>query len=504
MNQRSIKLAAAGLLTICSIGSAQAQDQTDALRFSFLQPQGTARSIGFGNTLGSVGGDFTALSVNPAGIGIYRKSEVVFSPSMMFNNVDGTYLGNKQSDNGQHFAISNFGAVFTHAARGRHYDQSNWKSFSFAIGMNRMADFTRDYTYQGNNTTSSGSWVFENDANRYPGDIDQPNSGSPGYLGYQSYLLDTTTFSNGDKGYRSVINPSATDPVGQRMNVKERGGISEFLLSWGGNYQEKLMLGATVGIPVVRYVRESTYKEYDLSGDPNNSFDNYVYTDNLRTTGVGINAKLGFIYKPIEYFRFGGAIHTPTYIGLHDRQERGIVANTENFGGIRSVGVPDNTYDYSLTTPWKAVASATALFGPYGFITVDYEYVDYSSSRFNFDGADRDYETYVNDQIKSSYRGASNIRAGIELKFDFLSLRGGFGYYGNPYDDKVYKDGERYDFSGGIGFRMRHSFIDLGFVHHQFKNTEQPYTVPYAGIMTPTAALKTNQTNAVLSFGWKF
>ena len=111
-----------------------AQDAGDALRFSNTEVQGTARSIGFGNTLGSVGGDFSSLSVNPAGIGIYRKSEMMITPSMMFNNVSGDYLGNNEANNGQHFSISNFGMVFTHAARGRRYDASNWKSFSFAIG----------------------------------------------------------------------------------------------------------------------------------------------------------------------------------------------------------------------------------------------------------------------------------------------------------------------------------------------------------------------------------
>ena len=502
MKQRFIMIAATGMLATGAL-LVKAQDQSDALRFSLLQPQGTARSIGFGNALGSVGGDFTTLSVNPAGIGIYRKSEVMFTPSMMFNNVDASYLGNKQSNSGQHFSISNFGAVFTSAARGRNYDRSSWKSFSFGIGMNRMADFTRDYTYQGNNSTSSGSWVFEDDANRYPYDIDRNGSNTPGYMGYQAYLLDTGTI-NGRSGYVSVINPTAANPVNQRMNVKERGGISEFLMSWGGNYEDKLLLGATIGVPYVRYLRETTYQERDLSGNTNNDFDNYTYTDNLRTTGVGINAKLGFIYKPIDYFRIGGAIHTPSLIGLHDRQERGLTANTENFGGIRNVSVPDNTYDYSLTTPWRAIASVTAMFGRYGFFTVDYEYVDYSSSRYNFRNADGDYESFINEQIRNSYRGASNIRAGIELKFDFLSLRGGFGYYGNPYKESVYKDGERYDFSGGLGFRMKHSFIDLGFVHHQYKNLETPYTVPYSGIMQPTAQLRTNQTNAVMTFGWKF
>jgi hypothetical protein len=288
--------------------------------------------------------------------------------------------------------------------------------------------------------------------------------------------------------------------------VRERGGISEFLMSFGGNYEEKLMLGATVGLPYVRYVREKSIQETDQSGNPDNDFDYFTYNERLRTTGVGINAKLGFIYKPIDYFRIGGAFHTPTYYGLHDLTETGVNANTENFGGYTSVQAQDREYDYTLTTPWRAVASATALFGKYGFVTFDYEYVDYASSRFRLDGGDRDYERSINDGIKDSYRGASNLRAGLELRFDFLSLRGGVGYYGDPYKKSMdnYVNGERWDFSGGIGFRFNHTFLDLGFIHHQYKNTDQAYVVPYNNYISPTAQLKTNQDNAVVTVGWKF
>ncbi len=507
MRKRLIRWSAAGMIAAGCAYSAYAQEPADALRFSMLQPQGTARSIGFGNALGSIGGDFSSLSVNPAGIGIYRKGEFMITPSLMFNNVDsrpnnnGGFSGAKSSDDGQHFSISNMGLVLTSSKRGRDYDRGGWKAGSFAIGFNRLADFTRDYNYTGTNTSTSASWVFESDANQNGVN----NNALEGHLGYQSYLLDTATLSGGRAGYRSVVDPSADAPIRQRTNVRERGGISEFLMSFGGNYEEKLMLGATVGFPYVRYVREKTIDETDLSGDPDNNFNSFSYYEKLRTTGLGINAKLGLIYKPIDYFRIGLAFHTPTYFGLHDYTDASVAANTENFAGYNTAQ-GSREYDYNLTTPWRAIASASALFGRYGFVTFDYEYVDYASARFRMDNADRDYERAVNDGIRQSYRGASNLRAGIELRFDFLSLRGGIGYYGDPYkkDAANYVNGERWDFSGGLGFRFNHTFIDLGFIHHQYKNTDEPYTVPYSNYIAPTTALTTGQNNGVLTVGWKF
>jgi len=487
--------------------AAFSQDERDALRLSNLQPQGTARSIGFGSALGSIGGDFSSLAVNPAGIGIYRSSEMMITPSLTFSNTNSDYSGNSASQSGSHFSLGNIGIVATRVARGRRKEHSDWTAVSFGFGLNRMADFTRDYTYQGTNSTSSGSFVFENDANTY-GRSGNGQIVYPADLGYESYLLDTTS---GGK-YVSVVNP-ALYPVRQTTTVHERGGISEMDLTLGGAYHDKLMLGATLGVPFVHYLRDKTFYEQDISGNTNNDFDYFRYTDNLKTDGTGINLKLGLIYKVNDYFRFGAAIHTPTEFYLTDVDNQSVTANTENFAvsqgasSVNTATAAENQYNYRITTPWRGVISGSGLFGKYGFFTVDYEYVDYSSSMVHFDQDNKDYETAVNNAIKSTYKGASNVRAGVEVRLQNLMLRAGFGYYGNPYQGSSVS-AERLDFSGGIGFRFERTFIDLGFVHHDYKMSEQPYQLPmdgvYTGIVVPTATLNTGANNAVMTFGFKF
>lgn len=477
--------------------AAHAQDESDALRFSMLSPTGTARAIGIGSALGSVGGDFSALSVNPAGIGIYRRGEVMFSPSLTFNKVNSDYSGRTFDDNGASFSFSNAGAVFTHTPRGQKYNSSNWKAVSFGIGINRMADFTRNYTYSGTNHENSASWVFEADANNNGVNAE----GSPGWLGWNSYLLDTL-----GGGYISVVDPQ-NYPGGIRQTnlVKERGGISELALSLGGNYQEKLMLGATVGIPVLRYARTKQFKEQAVD-NPYNDFSNYTYTEDLLTTGTGINLKLGAIFIPTPNFRIGLALHTPSYIALNDQSNNSITANTQGFGGINSVNAPENIYEYSITTPWRAVVSGTGMLGKYGFVTLDYEYVDYSATRYNFNSADRDYEQYINQNIRDMYQAASNIRLGVEARLEGLGLRAGFGYYGNPYKNNQYADGQRLELSAGVGYRFAGgTFLDFGFRHRWYKNPDVPYVLSYTNVgAVPTADLSTGQNAAVLTLGWKF
>ena len=493
----NLKQTLAAALTVLAL-PAFAQDAGDALRYSFLSPQGTARSIGFGSALGSVGGDFTGLSVNPASIGIYRKSEFMVTPFLSVNGADATYQGEGNQDAGARFVVSNVGAVFTAVPKGRRYKNASWKAVSFGVGLNRMADFSRNYTYSGLNESNSASFVFEEDANSNFNNID--DNTRPAYLGYQSYLLDTF---NG--GFISVVNPSQTGGIRQTNSVNERGGINELVFSLGGNYQEKLMLGATVGIPLLRYIRERSYTEDDNSGDNNNDFANFTYNEYLKTTGAGLNLKLGAIYRPNEFVRFGAAIHTPTWYSMTDVSRTSITANTEGFGGTQNIEAPERQYDYNLTTPWRAILSATGFLGKNGFVSLDYEYVDYASTRFSFSGsADQQYERTINQNIRNTYQGASNIRGGLEIRLDQLALRAGAGYYGNPYQ-RTTNGGERIDLSAGIGFRFAHSFLDLGYVHRFYDNNEQPYTTGYSNVgAVPTAKLNNSINNVALTVGWKF
>jgi hypothetical protein len=506
---RRIAIALTAALSAASF-IAQAQDESDALRYSLLSPQGTARSMGFGNALGSVGGDISTLSVNPAGIGIYRSSEILITPVLRFSTTDGNFLGSSASDNNTRFTINNFGAVFTNVQRGKRYEKSDWKTFSFGFGVNRLADFNRNYAYSGVNSgahSSSASEVFVVDADYNPDNLNY--EGTPAWFGYQSYLID---YDSANGGW--YTNVPYWGNLRQQRYVRERGGLNEYFLSFGGNYREQLMLGLTVGINSLRYIREASFTEVD-EDNYSSVFDNFTLSERLSTTGVGINAKIGAIYKPVDQFRAGVAIHTPTAFGISETYDQSLLAYTEGYAPEDYLlTAPRNEFSYSLTTPWRAVLSGTAMLGKMGFFSVDYEYVDYRSARYRFRSEDvawaatyRELETAINASIRNAYQAASNVRAGLELRFEPLLVRAGFGYYGSPY--KNYSGGNRLDFSAGLGFRFDQSFfMDLGFRHSRLKQQEQPYALPttggYENVIVPVATLSNSATNVALTLGFKF
>ena len=501
------------LLVLLSTFSNKAfsQDENDALRYSFLMPGGTARSMGFGSALGSVGGDFTSLSVNPAGIGIYRRSEIMFTPSLKLNNVEGNYLRESDDDHYTRFNFNNAGVIFSRAERGKRYEKSNWKAVSFGFGFNRLADFNRSYSYGGlmqgpltSNTHSSFSEVFVADANANPANA--TTTGTLANLGYESFLI------NPDSSFSSFSTLANWETgLNQLRAVQERGGVNEILFSLGGNYKEKIMIGATLGLPSLRYTSERFFEEADASGDPDNDFESFRYRESLSTTGRGVNLKLGVIVKPSDAFRFGVAIHTPTWwYRMSEVYNSSLTTNTENFKSVINpsdinpitvVDAPENRFEYSLTTPWRGILSGTVMMGQYGFITADYEYVDYKSMRYNFDNEFTLAESARNKVIRNTFQGASNFRIGIEGRMDNIFLRGGFGYYGNPYKSGDY-DFSRMNISAGLGYRTGSFFTDLAFVHTFFKEFETPYTLP-APVVTPSARLNNRLNNLALTIGWK-
>jgi len=520
---RSFRLVTLPALLLSSLGM-HAQDVREAYNFSNLTVQGTASSMGYGNALGSLGGDFSAVSVNPAGLGIYGVSEIAITPSVHIGSANSTYSGTSTTDNSGNFNINAFSMVFTQKARGHHSRHKNWKAVSFAIGMNRTADFNRSYEYQGNNATSSASLAFESDANLNTAGVNQYSS-TLGALGYNSYLLN----QNASGQYVTTV--PFSEGITQMKSLDESGGINEFVMALGANYKNKLMLGITVGMPTINYQSNSTYTESssDVNATTNPSgFTSFNYNQSENVTGLGVNAKIGAIYKFTNFFRIGLALHTPTFYSISDVTKTSMYVNNDSTGASSGYnGVfARNTFDYTLTTPWKGVLSATFTLNKLGFITADYEYVDYSTMRYGFGGGidqatGNSYQSEqdaINQNIQKSFQGVSNFRIGAGFNVTkFFIVRVGAGYYGNAYTaygeaNNLDYTTQRIDLNAGIGFHMKkHFFADLGLVHSMYQGMEQPYNINYSGVVStttvatiPQATTNYSINNMALTMGFRF
>ncbi len=490
---------------------AQGQTEADALRYSQLTTGGTARVQAIGGAAGSLGGDVTSLSVNPAGIGLYKTNEFDFTPGLLSASNQSNYLGTSASASKSNFYIANAGIIFASNPTGA--DQAGWKNITFGISVNRLANFNGNIYYTGTNSQTSyadnyleqlqGQTDVTGAEQNYPyGPSEAINTG---LIGPQ---VDSTNHPTGN--WESIVPVSSG--IKQENSISSSGGLNELSLGIAGNYNDRFYIGGSLNIPTIKYNSTQTFQETNLN-DKSSPLNYYSVSNFLSTDGIGINGKLGLIYKVNDAFRLGLAFHTPTIYSMNDTYSTSMTTVTKDQGTLTNTtediqgGYPGQ-YSYSLTTPWRAVASATYVFGSsedvkaqHGFITADYEYVNYADAAFHFSGTDAAQSDALNTSIQNLYKAASNFRVGAELKFDVLAIRAGFAYYGSPYRD-VSVDGSRMLYSGGIGYRNHGMFADLTYVYGNLYNIDQPYLV--AQNSPAPARITTGANNMLMTVGFKF
>jgi len=469
------------------------QNVSDALRYSRIFYGGTARFQGMGGAFGALGSDFSVIATNPAGLGIYKSSEISVTPSVSINPSSSEFDGQIGTDTKTVFALGNFGFVFT-IKPSKKNKTGGFQNFNIGFGMNRQNDYnTRLFMHGANNSSSMMTdWVnILNNQFLSPDDINQ------------KYPFDIALATNANLIYlddtlnRKYANDAPNGGVYQQKFVTTWGSINEFDFSFGANFEDKLYFGATIGIPTIRYYEESQYEEFD-NGDTIPYFKYLSYYQSLETHGTGINFKAGVIYRPANWIRIGASIHTPTYYGnMKDSWASDMFASFDSLGSTPQYS-PLGYYEYHMTTPFRAIGSLAFIIGQYGLVSAEYEYVNYNQARFSSWEGENTFSD-ANDEIKTSYKAPLNIRFGTEWKIQDFRLRGGFGYYGTPYQSGI-NAGERYVASGGIGYRGKHLFADLTYVWSQ---TKQEYYFYDRNLVSPS--YNTLSTNTIMTtFGVRF
>ncbi len=480
------------LLIISSISLVNAQTAEDALRFSRVYYNGTARFNGLSGAFGAVGADFSTLATNPAGLGLYNGSEMTFTIAPSVGSTSSIYNGTSASDNQVNFGIGNFGFVFNASpyAKGQ---SGSIRKISVGIGFNRQNDFNNRVVIHGLNMENSMMQSYANTMNTKhvtPSTVQDTDPFDLG-LAYGANLIgynpDTRLFYC-DAPHGGLL---------QEKIINTSGSMNELDLSLGANIDDKLYLGMTIGVPSINYYESSSYSETKADTSVHNFYSlNYRY--DLHTHGSGVNLKFGVIYKPVNWARIGVSIHTPTwYPNLRDQWSGSMQSTFSDSTAWNATKYsPVGTYDYQLTTPFRAMGSLAFIIGQYGLVSADYEYVNYSQARFN--SAQDSYQD-VNSQIQSSYQSWGNIRIGTEWRLADFRVRGGFGYFSDPYKSQV-NNSERFQVSGGLGYRGKHFFADLAYV---WSRMSQDYYLYDPAMVKPSAI--TYNTNTVLaSIGVRF
>ncbi|MDH6357698.1 hypothetical protein [Parabacteroides sp. PF5-9] len=547
MRKTCIAIAA---LALCG-GVAFSQGPMDAFKYSQNDLIGTARYLGMGGAFGALGGDISAMKTNPAGLAVYRSSEVVTTLSLSTISTETNWFSNKESNNRTRVNFDNIAYV-------GYFPTSNDAGivgWNVGFAYNRLKNFRRNYSmsagaamssslgdYIASRATRVGKPYYDMDGS---GSYDPYGNGTDNdwlsVLGFNGGLIEPT--EDKDNAYYRAFGD--TDNAGwfnyaiddARLEVSESGAIDQYDISFGMNISDVLLLGATLAITDLTYDFNSRYDEFFEFND------NDFYLDNaLSTDGTGYAFNIGAIVRPVDYLRLGVAYNSPTWYKMTDYfygESASSLTYLNNNGQEVHQTKKDNTpnggyYEYEYRSPDKWLFSAAAIIGQSALVSVDYELVNYKNMRM-YDGAG--YANIdTNNDIKTTFGMGNTLRVGAEVKVTpQFAVRAGAAWASSSVKSDL-KDGVRngYDknknlvevvtvgtiphftldkgtsnYTIGLGYRFTPNFYsDLACVLTTYKEDAYAFSNIAGGIdgdvLSQAASLKTKNTRVALTLGYKF
>lgn len=486
-------------LTMFAPGIIQAQYQENALKFSEINVNGTARFQGLGGGHAALGGDASAITSNPAGLGFYTRSELSVTPGYYSGKSDSRFLSTSTTESTNQFFVGNASLVIANQNRDS-YRRSKWRGTAMGVSFNRQQTFNRSYSFAGNST---GKRFIDNivaSANTFSDDeldmglYEDPRTGEI-YLDYlEGVYFHLYAFDPENDQPNAPFVPVESGPVVPSGYVDNTGSHSQWTFSYAGNYDDKLYIGGSLGFNRITSSTNRMLDERYVSGEVFTSTRYEEWTD---MTGNGFNLTLGAIYKVTPDVQLGVNMSTPTFMRLQrSLYERASV----------EVKVPDDLptvgrthpwdFDYTQVGPFRASLGGTwFLPNQLGFITGSLDFVGYKGMSIRHN---RERDGVWND-LTGWYRNVVNPKVGAEFRFQTLRVRAGMAYFMDPYEGKLIDIVEdRMSFSSGLGYRGNRFFADLSMVLGSQRGAYQLFE------NSDTGTLTTKDVSGVLTVGFNF
>lgn len=481
----------------------QGQDMVDALRYSQLNFDGTARSAAMGNAIGALGGTFTSVVVNPAGLGLYRSGEFTVTPKSGQLSTETMYWQNNIEETDYKFTLDNISYVS--AIPMKQQTELGLVSVNLGLGYHRLKDFNNKNMIAGNAVNGSYMDYFADNANR---------GIWSDYYEELAWQTDLLLYDEDLEEYWHDLQDAGYGQY-QRKITDKNGSIDEYSIALGFNFNHKLYLGISSGIIDLFYEEYTQIMEQDPGPDDQiEYFNEFAFNTNLRTHGTGYNFKFGMIYKPVNEVRIGVSVHTPTFYRLHDYFQTNMTSSITYEDGTEFYQEysPQSNYDYRLRTPLRANFSGAFIVGKKGLISLDYEYLNYAKANLD-DGGDGYQFTDENADIEEAYKSAANIRIGGEYRLTSdISLRAGYENHGSPFQSNSFGAQQpnaginRNVYAGGIGYKSGPFFFDVTYRRTVLDQFDLPYPIPVSTVYPAPqmASMVTVQNNVLFTFGYRF
>ncbi len=405
----------------------------------------SARVSAMGGAFTSLGADLSSMAINPAGLGMYRTSQLSIS-----SEFDTTHSTNNTSYDG---TASNFSFNQLGAALNIYQGSGALLSFTLGFAYNKVADlnFTNRAGWD-NGAVTIGEFFAEQMYGINPADLGStatPFTNSNistdqwgGVLAYRTYMIDPDMQEDKFMGSYFVGSIPTENFVNSGLTMKSRGRVEEYDFSMGFNFGNILYLGTTLGITGIEQTIAYTYHEryVGAQGEDMESMDFKPFVANY---GSGVNVKIGAILRPVSAVRLGIAYHSPTRVSL-TRDYDAMMTTSFNTKTSYQAHSYINTYTYDYSSPSKLLLGASVSIADKALLSVDYDKVWYGNMRMN--SHDYNMANAFADDVAADLGTAENFRVGVEIHpTKDLYVRGGYAFYGSPLNS----DATRYNDEGG-------------------------------------------------------
>ncbi|MEN8788874.1 MAG: outer membrane protein transport protein [Flavobacteriaceae bacterium] len=492
------------MVFICAVTSAQ--NMEDVLRYSSENLLGTARYQAMSGAFGALGGDMSAININPASSAVFKNSLFSMTGAAYNRNNETSYFGTFRNSNITSWKFNQFGGAFVWKN-----NQKPWKKISLAFNYDLANNFDDEFFASGTNFTGIDNY-FLNFAQGVPFGsllirdnefIEEaylrigsslgygPQQAFLGYFGGVINPVDDTDLNGTDY----VSNAVYTNVV-QDYYQSTRGYNSKFTVNLAGQYEDVLFIGGSMNFNSVYYEK---FSRFDESGYDASSALQFVNFDNLLVTrGNAFSFNLGAIAKVNNNFRLGASYQSPIWYDLRDDLSQRINSNlADDEIGFIDFSIINVFERYQVKTPSKFTGSGAIIFGKKGLISFDYSYQDMSKAELRPTG-DPSFST-VNTQIATELGAIDTFRLGGEYRLDNVSLRAGYRYEGSPYRNG-FTIGDLQGFSGGFGFNFGGSRLDFAYSRTEQDVSQQLFDTG----VTSSALISQVRNNYVMSYTINF
>ena len=507
-------------------GSAAAQTVYDAAKFIDKDLNGTARFVSMGGAMSALGGDISTMNTNPAGIGIYRSSDLQTTFGLSAYNIKSNTLSGTFKNNDVRANFNQIGFVYSMKIG----NSTPLRYVNFGFNYTRVKSFFNRQKFAGNLGDFTQTQQMAQQAYKVPADgwdnaFTNDLIGWLSAIGYYGFVIDPVETPAGQpQEYIGMY-----DKGDGLLEVEQSGHLDMYNFNMAFNIEDRVYLGLTLGIHDLNFRKNTMYQELY----PDTQGEAYDLASWNRIVGTGFDLKFGAIFRPFEEspFRVGLAVHTPTFYDLDYKTSAEIRSAVEDPDGIvyyADVSTAEQLPNrgemirpFRLNTPWLFNFSLASTVGSQFAFDAEYEYQDYSFMKFkDVDGYDEifDFENSTRDMMKAVH----TFKVGAEFKpVPEFGIRAGYNYRTSLFNDNAYKDLPKnsiqtdtdyanvmghHTLTFGLGYRSSSFYADLAYKYDTYKSNLYPFVVNLNNNIYPSSATRitNNRHQVMLTLGVRF